>query len=118
MHIKIQCFLKEIGLNFIIPLKIRVDLSGWKVVSNDNEFVFPDSSKIQPKGYLLLSANPQEMVLLSKGGQVFNVSLGFGLSSKKEKLLLIDAENNIVDSLRYDIEIDFPTLIRFWKQEY
>ena len=42
-----------------------MDLSGWKVVSNGNEFVFPDSSNIQPKGYLLLSANPQEMVLLT-----------------------------------------------------
>ncbi len=98
-------------IEFYNTSKDTVDLSGWKVVSNDNEFVFPDSSKIQPKGYLLLSANPQEMVLMSKGGQVFNVSLGFGLSSKKEKLLLIDAENNIVDSLRYDIEIDFPTLL-------
>jgi hypothetical protein len=91
--------------------KDAVELSGWKVVSNGNEFIFPDSSKIQPKGYLLLSANPQEMVLTSKGGQVLNVSLGLGLSAKKEKLLLIDAENNIVDSLRYDMEIDFPTLL-------
>ena len=88
-----------------------MDLSGWKVVSNGNEFVFPDSSIIQPKGYLLLSTNPQEMVLSGHDAQVLNVSLGLGLSSKKEKLLLIDAANYIVDSLSYDIKIDFPTLV-------
>ena len=98
-------------IEFYNTSKDTVDLSGWKVVSNDNEFVFSDSLIIKPKDYLLLSVNPQEMVLMSKGGQVLNVSLGLGLSAKKEKLLLIDAENNIVDSLRYDMEIDFPTLV-------
>ncbi len=100
-------------IEFYNTSKDTVDLSGWKVVSSGNEFVFPDSSKIQPKGYLLLSANPQEMVLTSKGVQVLNISFGFGLSSKKEKLLLIDAANYIVDSLRYDMEIDFPTLVDY-----
>ena len=97
-------------IEFYNTSKDTVDLSGWKVVSNGNEFVFPDSSIIQPKGYLLLSTNPQEMVLSGHDAQVLNISLGLGLSSKNEKLLLIDAVNYIVDSLSYDIEIDFPTL--------
>lgn len=88
-----------------------VDVSGWKVVSNGNEFVFPDSSTIQPKGYLFLSANPQEITLAITEVKVSIPSLGFGLSSKKDKLLLMDAANYIVDSLSYDIEIDFPTLV-------
>jgi len=90
--------------------KDAVDLSGWKVVSSGSEFILPDSASIQSKDYLLLSANPQEVVLTSKDGKVLNISLGFGLSSKIEKILLIDAANYIVDSLRYDMEIDFPIL--------
>jgi hypothetical protein len=93
--------------------KDAVNLSGWKVVLSGSEFIFPDSSSIQSKDYLLLSANPEEMVLTSKDGKVLNISFGFGLSSKKEKLLLIDAANCIVDSLRYDMEIDFPTLVDY-----
>ena len=42
-----------------------MDLSGWKVVSGSNEFIFPDSSSIQSNGYLLLSANYKEMALLA-----------------------------------------------------
>jgi hypothetical protein len=98
-------------IEFYNTSKDTVNLSGWKVVSNGNEFVFPDSSIIQPKGYLVLSANPQEMVLACNDAYVLNISLGFGLSAKKEKLLLIDAANYIVDSLSYDIEIDFATLL-------
>ena len=98
-------------IEFYNTSKDTVNLSGWKVVSNGNEFVFPDSSTIQPEGYLVLSANPQEMILTSNDGHVLNISLGFGLSSKKEKILLIDATNYIVDSLSYIIEIDFPGLL-------
>ena len=100
-------------MEFYNTSKDTVNLSGWKVVSSGNEFVFPDSSIIQPKGYLLLSANSQEMVLTSNDARVLNASLGFGLSSNKEKLLLIDAENYIVDSLSYIIEVDFPTLLEY-----
>ena len=98
-------------IEFYNTSKDTVDLSDWKVVSNGNEFAFPDSSIIKPKDYLLLSANPQEMILPINDGQILNISLGFGLSSKKENLLLIDAADYIVDSLSYDIEIDFPTLV-------
>ena len=100
-------------MEFYNTSKDTVNLSGWKVISSDNEFVFPDSSIMQPKGYLLLLANSQEMVLTSNDARVLNASLGFGLSSNKEKLLLIDAENYIVDSLSYIIEVDFPTLLEY-----
>jgi hypothetical protein len=88
---------------------VMMDLSGWKVVSGNNEFIFPDSSNIQSKGYLLLSANYKEMALLTNG-QVLNVPLGFGLSSKKDNILIMDSKGLMVDSLSYDIEINFPTL--------
>ena len=98
-------------MEFYNTSKDTVNLSGWKVISSGNEFVFPDSSIIQPKGYLILAANSQERVLTSNDAKVLNASLGFGLSSNREKLLLIDAENYIVDSLSYIIEVDFPTLL-------
>ena len=88
---------------------VLMDLSGWKVVSGNNEFIFPDSSNIQSKGYLLLSANYKEMALLTNV-QVLNVPLGFGLSSKKDNILIMDSKGFMVDSLSYDIEINFPTL--------
>ncbi|MDG2226807.1 MAG: CotH kinase family protein [Flavobacteriales bacterium] len=88
---------------------VMMDLSGWKVVSGNNEFIFPDSSNIKSKGYLLLSANYKEMALLTNG-QVLNVPLGFGLSSKKDNILIMDSKGFMVDSLSYDIEINFPTL--------
>ena len=50
-----------------------MDLSGWKVVSGSNEFIFPDSSNIQSKGYLLLSANYKEMAF-AINGQVLEYS--------------------------------------------
>ena len=88
---------------------VMMDLSGWKVVSGNNEFIFPDSSNIQSKGYLLLAANYKEMALTTNG-QVLNVPLGFGLSSKKDNILIMDSTGFVVDSLSYDIEINFPTL--------
>ena len=88
---------------------VMMDLSGWKVVSGNNEFIFPDSSNIQSKGYLLLAANYKEMALTTNG-QVLKVPLGFGLSSKKDNILIMDSTGFVVDSLSYDIEINFPTL--------
>ena len=49
------------------------------------------------------------MALLTNG-QVLNVPLGFGLSSKKDNILIMDSKGFMVDSLSYDIEINFPTL--------
>jgi len=96
-------------IEFYNTSNAMVDLSGWKVVSGSNEFIFPDSSSIESNGYLLLSANYKEMALMVSG-QVLNTPLGFGLSSKKDNLLLMDSEDFIVDSLRVDIEIYFPDL--------
>ena len=96
-------------IEFYNTSNAMMDLSGWKVVSGSNEFIFPDSSSIESNGYLLLSANYKEMALMVSG-QVLNTPLGFGLSSKKDNLLLMDSEDFIVDSLRVDIEIYFPHL--------
>ncbi len=96
-------------IEFYNTSNAMIDLSGWKVVSGSNEFIFPDSSSIESNGYLLLSANYKEMALMVSG-QVLNTPLGFGLSSKKDNLLLMDSEDFIVDSLRVDIEIYFPHL--------
>ena len=38
--------------------------------------------------------------------------LGFGLSSKKDNILIMDSKGFIVDSLSYNIQINFPTLIK------
>ncbi len=96
-------------IEFYNTSNAMIDLSGWKVVSGSNEFIFPDSSSIESNGYLLLSTNYKEMALMVSG-QVLNTPLGFGLSSKKDNLLLMDSEDFIVDSLRVDIEIYFPHL--------
>ena len=51
------------------------------------------------------------MALLTNG-KVLNVPLGFGLSSKKDNILIMDSKGFIVDSLSYNIQINFPTLIK------
>ena len=104
-------------IEFYNTSNAMIDLSGWKVVSGSNEFIFPDSSSIESNGYLLLSANYKEMALMVSG-QVLNTPLGFGLSSKKDNLLLMDSEDFIVDSLRVDIEIYFPHLEGSSEQKY
>jgi len=90
--------------------KDTIDLSRWMLVAGNDEFLFPDSTTILSGTYLLLSNKSGKMSLANPDVSVFQESLDFGLSSKMEKLQLLDSDCLMVDSISYNIDNDFPSL--------
>jgi len=89
----------------------NIDLSDWKFVAKNKEYTFPDSLMISANSYLIISSNSVILKEFYNGVDVLECEEKFKLSSITGLLLLMDVDNRIVDSLRYNIENDFPTLV-------
>ena len=76
-----------------------IDISGWGLVDDideDEPWIFPAGSNIEPDGYLLVWADDGE------AGEGFHAT--FKLSSDGETVYLLDSLQNVVD------EVSFPPL--------
>ncbi|CAG5076276.1 CotH kinase family protein [Parvicella tangerina] len=89
------------------------DLSGWYITTKDKEkFKLPEGSTIGAHGYLVVCKRKDDFQ------SVYNLSedllvqgdMDFGFSSKKDHIKLWDADKNPVDSLKYKVKKDFPTI--------
>lgn len=89
------------------------DLSGWFITTKDKEkFMFPEGSTVGAHGYLVLCKSKDDFQ------NVYNLSedlivqedIGFGFDSKKDHIKLWDADKNPVDSFKYKVKDDFPSL--------
>jgi len=81
----------------------EVDLSGW-FFSNGVDFTFPEGSKIEAGGYLVIGEDPET---LASHFAVEALGPYEGrLSNEGERVVLRDPFGNIEDEVRYDV--DFP----------
>ena len=75
-----------------------VDLSGWGLVDDINEdevWIFPSSSSIEPSGFVLVWADDGE------SGDGFHAT--FKLSKEGETIYFLDPLGNVVDEVEYPV---------------
>lgn len=81
-----------------------LDLTDWEVKSKGKKrFVFPRIT-LEPKQYLVLCKDEERFGQAFPTCDYYMGGLPFGLSSKKDILLIYDAEGNPVDSVSYTID--------------
>ncbi len=89
----------------------EVDLTSWIFKDSDDthEFIFPDGTKLQPGGYLILCRDSARFAEFRPGIGDYIGDFNFGLSSSGELARLFDAGGKIIDSLTYGIDIPWPS---------
>ena len=89
-----------------------IDISDWTFYDNNNEFIFPSGTIIQPDDYLVLVEN-ETMFTTIFPHLATNDYLGdfaFGLSNKGERISLFDENKCISDYVIYDDRIPWDTI--------
>lgn len=98
-------------IEFYNASKNTIDISNWTFKSKKGKFVFPAGSIIKAGEFIVLCREPVKFSKIFSDVQPLESdSLGFGLSSKKDALFLLDGKNRCVDSLKYNITKDFKEL--------
>jgi len=82
--------------------KERIDLKGWFLADNRNQYQIPPIS-IPSKGYAVICQDTAKFSKIHGRDIPINGNLGYGLSKRKEKINLYDAEGASVDKFQYDI---------------
>lgn len=79
-----------------------INLSGWKLVSNDpaNAFIIPVGTIIEPYGYLVACSNQNKLIKYNPTLTNFVGDFNFSLS-KEDKVQLYDSEGNLIDEVQY-----------------
>lgn len=79
-----------------------INLSGWKLLSNDpaHAFTFPAGTVIEPYGYLVVCSNLSKLVKHNPSVTNFVGDFEFGLSNE-DKIQLFDSEKNLIDQVEY-----------------
>jgi len=92
----------------------QLDLSGWKIGTADakEKYIFPEGTQIGAHSYLVICEDIEffQKVYNLSNDLIIQKSMEFGISSKKDKLKLFDATEQLVDSLIYKVKDDFPDL--------
>lgn len=91
-----------------------IDISNWKIINKNNDvFEVPEGTIINDNDYLVFAKSPKKMKeYFSEMNEAIlvNQKMKLKISSKVEQLFIIDNEGNIVDSLHYDLNENFPNL--------
>jgi len=91
--------------------KDTITLSGWELTTKDDElFVFPESSYIYPEDYFIVCKSRESYLKYFDSTNLCKEDMVFGFSSKKDKIKLVDANLQIVDSLYYNVKKDYSVL--------
>jgi hypothetical protein len=92
----------------------QLDLSGWIIGTSDakEKYVMPLGTSIGAHSYLVICEDIDafQSVYNLSNDLIVQKNMEFGISSKKDKLKLFDAGEQLVDSLTYKVKDDFPTL--------
>ena len=92
----------------------QLDLSGWKIGTADakEKYTLPEGTHIGAHSYLVICEDIKafQSVYNLSNDLIVQKNMEFGISSKKDKLKLFDASEQLVDSLIYKVKDDFPAL--------
>ncbi len=80
----------------------RVNLKGWYLADNRNKYQIPPIS-IPSKGYAVISEDTARFSKVFPNITNLNGNMGYGLSKRKEKINIYDAEGASVDKFQYEI---------------
>lgn len=89
----------------------RIDISGWYFTdeNEDNKFIFPENSNIDPNAYIVLAQNVESFLALFPENSNLYGSFNFGLSGGGEEISLYDASDALVDQVEYNDDLPWPT---------
>lgn len=79
-----------------------VDLKDWFVADNRNKYKLPSIS-IPGRSYTIICQDTAKFAKVFPDVDYINGNLGYGLSKRREKINLYDAEGASVDKFQYDI---------------
>ena len=87
-----------------------VNMGGWYFTDENTEhrFTFPDSSFIEPRGYIVLSQDTASLISLFPDIQNIYGPFDFGLSGGGEEISLYDFSNRLIDRVEYDDAFPWP----------
>jgi hypothetical protein len=87
-----------------------VNISGWYFSdSNDsNKYVIPEGTVLGPNDYLVLVDNDSAFTSRFPNVQNYIGKIGFGLEGSGEFIKLVNAGDEIIDSLTYDDHLPWP----------
>ena len=87
-----------------------VDLSGWKLKDSnpENEYVLPRGTVIPANGYLVLCEDISSFVSEFSYLIHYRGNTGFGLKNDDELIMLLNANNELIDSVHYNDSFPWP----------
>jgi hypothetical protein len=91
-----------------------IKLDGWKIGTTEKEkFIFPEGAVIGPHSFIVICKNIESFqnVFQLSNDLVVQKDMGFGFGGKKDNVKLYDDQEQIIDSLKYNIEKDFKDLL-------
>ena len=94
------------------PGPVAVDISGWKLayfLTTGDSFTFPPGTSIPAGGFAVVALNPTQLLARTGCATPFAWPSTSNLSNGGEPVGLLDAGNNVVDSLTYDDVAPWPT---------
>ncbi|MBU94454.1 MAG: hypothetical protein CL669_02540 [Balneola sp.] len=93
------------------PNDYPVDLSYWFFSDSDDahRYYFAPGSLLAGGGFRVLMRKPQDFIAVYPTVTVAEGPIGFGLAGSGELLRLFNAQEQLVDSVRYDDESPWPT---------
>ena len=88
------------------PGQAEVDLSGWKL--RGAKFDFPAQTKISPGAYLVVARDLRALQSIHGSGFPAIGNFGGRLKRSGEKIDLVDASNQVVESVRFSDKAPWP----------
>ena len=87
-----------------------IPLKGWKIAGGV-EFAFPDNAVIEPGTFRVVAKNPERLASIRdyrlKKGNILGPFMG-ELSNRGERIRLLDASNQVVETVRYSAAFPWP----------
>ena len=91
------------------PNNTAVDISGWEFYDNDNQFIIPAATVIQPDEYLVLvELSAMFTTVFPQAGNYLG-DFDFNLSKKGERVSLFDKDKCLSDYVVYNDKAPWPT---------
>ncbi len=92
------------------PNSYTVDISGWRVITENDGCTIPVSTYIPAEAYLVISENASLFNEVFPNTPNYVLGIGLGLSKGGEQVQLLSPTSCVVDSLTYDDDMPWDTI--------